>query len=371
MSGEPPEGHSIGASICGALDHAPCGYLRFGDDGTVTQVNRTLCDLLGYGRQDIVDRHVEQLLTVGTRIFFQTHLLPMLRLHGSAEEIYVVLRTAQGEEIGVLLNATRHEGGGDAETSAIVVPILQRERFQDELLRAKKEAEAGNRAKARFLSVLSHDLRTPMSAVIGAASLLDTEMAGKLGEKQRELVHVIQRASGYLIELLDSVLNFATMDAGQLDVPLSTVAVPDVVAESVRLLERRFEEAGVEVTCACSGDVKAHAHAGRLQQVLMNLLTNAAKFTPRGGRAEVRCRVDGAWARIEVADSGPGVPEEEQERIFEAFEKGAATSPEGVGLGLSISRELTQAMGGDISLESKLGEGATFTITLRAASAAS
>src|SRR5688500_19459968 len=119
------------------LDRAPCGFLSFAEDGTVTLANETLLEMLGYERDQLVGRHVERILTVGSRIFYQTHWFPLLRLHGRAEEIFLLLRSRSGEEVGVLVNAVRRERGGGAAYDSVLMQVRERRKYEDELLRAR------------------------------------------------------------------------------------------------------------------------------------------------------------------------------------------------------------------------------------------
>ncbi|HEU0078986.1 MAG TPA: histidine kinase dimerization/phospho-acceptor domain-containing protein, partial [Longimicrobiaceae bacterium] len=129
------------ASVDELLNTAPCGFLSFADDGAVELVNATLLEMLGYGREELVGRHVERILTVGSRIFYQTHWFPLLRLHGRAEEIFLMLRSRSGEEVGVLVNAVRRERGGAAAYDCVLMQVRERRKYEDELLRARRAAD--------------------------------------------------------------------------------------------------------------------------------------------------------------------------------------------------------------------------------------
>jgi PAS domain S-box-containing protein len=123
------------------LDTAPCGFLSFADDGAVTSVNRTLLEMLGYERDEVAGRHVERILTIGSRIFYQTHWFPLLRLHGRAEEIFLMLRSKTGEDVGVLINAVRRQSGGEIEYDCVLMRVRERQKYEDQLLRARRTAE--------------------------------------------------------------------------------------------------------------------------------------------------------------------------------------------------------------------------------------
>src|SRR5687767_5154484 len=128
------------------LDTAPCGFLSFADDGTLRVVNRTLCDMLGYPADELAGRHVEMVMTIGTRIFYQTHFFPLLRLHGHAEEIFLLLRAKSGEDLAAIANAVRRERDGGWITDCVLLQVKERRKFEDALLKARKDAEEATKA---------------------------------------------------------------------------------------------------------------------------------------------------------------------------------------------------------------------------------
>lgn len=148
------------------LDNAPCGFLAFADDGTILAANATLVGWLGRDAADLPGRHVELLFPPGGRIFYQTHLFPLLKLHGRAEEIYLSLRGAGGEDVPVLVNAARRERGGSQVNDCVFVPMRQRRRFEDEILHAKREAEEANRVKDALIEELSTPVITVWEGVL-------------------------------------------------------------------------------------------------------------------------------------------------------------------------------------------------------------
>lgn len=353
------------------LDTAPCGFLTFADDGTVREVNATLRDLLGYGEGELEGQHVEALLSVGARIFYQTHLFPLLRLGGLVEEVYVSLRARDGADVPVLLNAVRHERDGAYASDCVLVPIRQRSRYEDEILQAKKAAEAANEARARFLSMMSHDLRTPLSAINLSAEVLLRGGRGPVAAAQEQDLRRIREASQYVLDLVTDILNYARVEAGRAALRLERCPVERALDRAEGLVGHLIEEGGLEYAReGCAPDLAVQADAERLQQVLLNLLTNAVKFTDPGGRIAVECERYGGRVLLRVRDNGPGIAPERIERLFDPFVQGDPPSDrgqQGVGLGLAICRELAQAMGGDVTVESTVGVGSAFTVSLREA----
>ncbi|HVE78760.1 MAG TPA: PAS domain-containing sensor histidine kinase, partial [Gemmatimonadaceae bacterium] len=323
------------------LDTAPCGFLSFADDGTIVGVNGTLLAMLGYERDELPGRHVELLLTSPSRIFYQTHFFPILRLEGKAEEIFVSLRAKSGREVAALVNAARRERGGSFVSDCAFIPLRRRREWEDEILRAKKAAEDANRAKSKFLSMMSHELRTPLGAISGYADILSMGIRGPVSDAQLDDLRRIKSASQYLLGLINNLLNIGRLEAGQLDLELRAVSADAVLAAAESLVGPRLREAGIDfVREGPDADVAVLADAERLQQILLNLLTNAIKFTPRGGRITVSREHANGRARIRVRDTGRGIPGDQMGRIFEPFVQvdrdRNESSQQGVGLGLAI-----------------------------------
>jgi PAS domain S-box-containing protein len=355
------------------LDTLPAGYVSFLDDGTLTEVNTTLAALLGYARIELLGWHVQKLLPAGARIFHQTHVFPMLKMHGRAEEIYLTLQTKDGKSIPMLMNAVRREREGVFVSECVFMRMIQRNEFEDQLVQARRIAEQANASKAKFLSMMSHDLRTPLNAVSGYARVLSSGMQGELSEEQLTSVERITSASGDLLRLINDILSFAQLDSGHVDVRLETVRVADAVERAEALVRLRREESALAfVARGCDG-IEVLADPDRLQQVLLNLLTNAIKFTPDGGTLSIDCARTESRVRIDVRDSGIGIGRDELTSVFEPFVQLNPTTvrqaDRGVGLGLAISRELMRAMDGELTVDSAPGQGSTFTLDLPAAPA--
>jgi PAS domain S-box-containing protein len=354
------------------LNTAPCGFLTFADDGTILVTNARLRERLGYSAGELEGRSVETILSVGGRVFYHTHFFPLLKMQGSAEEIYFSLKSKSGDEIPALVNAARRERGGQTVNDCVLVQMRQRHKYEDELLRARNAAEQASEAKAKFLSMMSHDLRTPLQAISGYADVLALEMRGPINDEQREDVGAIKAASQEMMRLISDILSFAQLESGRVEVRIAPVVIGDALNRAESLLRMRFDQQGLTFErSACPDDLVVAADPDRLQQILLNLMTNAIKFTAPGGKISVTCEAAGSSVRIHVADTGIGIPEDRVKDIFEPFvqvhgEK-APAGPRGVGLGLAISRELARAMGGDLTATSSPGRGSVFTITLPAA----
>ncbi|MDJ0448452.1 ATP-binding protein [Methylocystis sp. JR02] len=245
------------------------------------------------------------------------------------------------------------------------------EKLRDEIweLRAaaaeRDKAEAASLAKSRFLATVSHEIRTPLNGVMGLAQLLAMT---RLDAEQASYVEAIGDSSRSLAQLIDDILDFSKIEAGKLDLRRETFALAPLVEGVVELLAPRAFAKGLEIASVVEQDAPRMiaGDPSRLRQVLVNLIGNAINFTARGG-VGVRVARDGALLRIDVRDTGPGVPESAREAIFEEFEQGDASATRrqgGTGLGLAISRRLVSLMGGALSLAQTSSDGSTFAFTL-------
>ena len=232
---------------------------------------------------------------------------------------------------------------------------------------ARREAEEANAAKSQFLATMSHELRTPLNAIAGYVSLLTMGIRGPLTGEQEQDLGRIKRSEETLLRLVEDVLSFAKLESGRLHYHYEEVQLNDVLATlepfvAPRLVEKRlvyeFERCGPEVVATIDRD--------KVEQIMLNLLSNAVKFTDEG-RIDVRCLGDDGTVRIEVRDTGRGIRTDLLDKIFEPFmqvDHSLTRTAEGTGLGLSISRQLARDMGGDIEVESTVGDGSVFSLVL-------
>ena len=223
--------------------------------------------------------------------------------------------------------------------------------------------------RERFFSAMSHDLRTPITAIVGYSELLQDGIIGDLDTRQQEMVERISQVSSHLAELVNDILDIAKLDAGRMEFHRERVALGELVDEALPAVEPQARAKGLELRLDLDAEraTVLEVDPSRVRQVLVNLLSNAVKFTERG-RVAVAAGVDGARSWIEVADTGPGLPPGSEEAVFEEFLQIAAGNKAkrepGSGLGLAISRRLARAMGGDLTARNAEGGGAVFTLYL-------
>ncbi len=353
------------------LDSAPCAFLVVDDDGCVTVANATAAEMLGVANAaSLVGRHVDFLLSTPSRIFYQTHVFPTLRLQRRVHEVYVSLVRPDGEEVPVLLNARRRTEGQRDVSDWVLVPMRQRDELENEILKARETAEASSRAKDQFLALVSHELRSPLTAILNWSTILAKgKHDAALLQRGLQAIERNARVQSQLVDdILDEVrtetgklrLEFAELDARPILSSVLEGVVPAAHAKSIELEGHLPSE-----TLLVRGDPT------RLQQVFWNIVQNAVKFTPPGGSVRATMRPSDAWIEAAISDTGRGISPEFLPHLFERFRQEDAaphrTEGGGLGLGMAITRTLVELHGGSISASSAgPGQGSTFTVRLPA-----
>ena len=300
--------------------------------------------------------------------------LEALKADGWRSLIAVPLRREQ-ESIGILVIRRRTTGRFEPPTVTLLETLashsavaIHNARVFRELEAKTQELEVASRHKSEFLASMSHELRTPLNAVIGFSDVLLERMFGELNPRQEEYVLDIRNSGRHLLDLINEILDLSRIEAGRMELELGAASLPDLLDQGVAMVRERALRHGIALGLTIAPGVgMVRADEVKLMQVVVNLLSNAVKFTPDGGSVDVRAEVSGTDALVTVRDTGIGIPEEERERIFEAFQRGgrgARTSVEGTGLGLTLSRRILDLHGGRLWMESTVGEGSTFSFTV-------
>jgi signal transduction histidine kinase len=314
--------------------------------------------------------------------------------------------------VGTLLNAVRGERDGAWISDCVFLHIVERRKFEDALLRAKKQAEdaqaiaeaaqrelaaantsledhaeelealgeqleaareaadAANKAKSEFLATMSHELRTPLNAIAGYAQLLEMQIHGPITEAQRDVLGRVERSQQHLLRLINDVLNLARIESGRVEYHMMPMRLAEIVSGIMPMVEPQMVARQLRCVVNVSPLLRARGDPEKTEQIVLNLLSNACKFTPPGGCVYVEGFIGEREERrvgVRVRDTGIGIPADRLQQVFEPFVQVDASNTrgaEGTGLGLAISRDLARGMGGELTVDSALGAGSTFTLAL-------
>jgi len=345
-----------------------------GPSARIDHVNQRLTDMLGYKSEDLPNLEALTRLAVPDSDDRDARLRDIeqkraeaARASGRVAPMELIVRRKDGVLRHCEFAATIL---GD-RTIYMLSDITARKETERQILEAKAAAEAATRTKSVFLANMSHELRTPMNAIIGYSEMLLEDAEDEGNEAAAGDLRKIHGASEHLLALINDVLDLSKIEAGKMEIYLESFEIPamvdDVVATSEALVKRNDNRLHVEVDPSLS---QMRADLTKVRQAIFNLLSNAAKFTHEGDIA-LRVQKESAdgvdWVRLAVSDSGIGIPPEKLDHVFEEFSQVDETTSRrygGTGLGLAISRRFCRMMGGDITVESRLGEGSTFTIRL-------
>jgi signal transduction histidine kinase len=295
-------------------------------------------------------------------------------IEAGVRAILAVPMVCEGRLIGSLGVTRNRPGEFAAETIELLRTFakqsalaIQNARLFQEIADKSRQLEAASQHKSEFLANMSHELRTPLNAIIGFSEVLSEGMFGEINEKQTEYLDDILGSGRHLLSLINDILDLSKVEAGRMELELAEFDLPGAVDNALTLVRERASRRGISLGSEIDERVEViEADERKVKQVLLNLLSNALKFTPEGGRIDVRTAVNEGSVAISVADTGVGIAPEDQETIFEEFRQvGAADKKvEGTGLGLALSRKFIELHGGRIWVESQVGSGATFTFTI-------
>lgn len=355
-------------------EHAPCGYLSTLPDGTIVKVNGTLVEWTGFPREALLQgMRFPSLLSIGSKIYYETHYAPLLRMQGFANEIAMEIVRADGRKLPVLVNARqrRSADGTPLFNRITVFDATDRRRYEEELLLARRKAEQVAKDKADLLAMLSHDIRNPLNALMGTVRLLDRT---DLTETQRRYVRLLHSSSENMLSLLNHVLDWSRIESAG----FALVAVPfsprTVVEGVLATFEALARDKGLTLSAAVDEAVPPAVVGDpvAVSQILTNFVANAVKFTTRGTvSVTVGAREAGPGAvtlAFAVTDTGIGIAPELIERIFGEFTQASyetALQFGGTGLGLAIARRILTMHGSTAEVDSEPGRGSTFSFALR------
>jgi signal transduction histidine kinase len=248
------------------------------------------------------------------------------------------------------------------------VIAIQNARLFREIQEKSGQLEVANKHKSEFLANMSHELRTPLNAIIGFSEVLSDRMFGELNEKQADYMKDIHESGKHLLSLINDILDLSKIEAGRMDLELSTFDLPSALSNAMTLVRERAQRHAIQLSLDVDQRLGSfEADERKFKQIVVNLLSNAVKFTPDGGKVEVSAKLDTDHVAIAVKDTGIGIAPEDHAAVFEEFKqvgRDYTRKAEGTGLGLALTRRFVELHGGQVRLDSALGKGSTFTITL-------
>ena len=371
------------------FDSAACALAVTQEDGTILRVNLRLCDWLGFSAAELHGRRFQDLLTMGGRIFYQTHLAPMLRMHGSVTEVKLDIRHCAGHKVTVLLNANQRQQPDGVVYDLALFGTTDRDKYERELLNARKLAEALLQEKTatelalkqaqaelsaayavaqrralfaeQMVAIVSHDLKNPLTAIRMASDFLQR---GERTAKERQLLRHIGQSSERAHRMIADLLDFTQARVGQ---GITIKAVPldlhSVIEHAVDELRVAFPTA--TLVHQAEGHGQACLDADRVQQIIGNLVANSVAYGDLLQPITITSRLGDNACAISVHNHGPAIPEALLPGLFEPMTRGTDQGSEvrSVGLGLYIVRELARVHGGDVAVSSCEARGTTFTVT--------
>jgi PAS domain S-box-containing protein len=356
-------------------EDAPAGYVSTLPDGTIVKLNATLARWTGHAQEELLRRRLQELFNIPGRIYYETHLGPLLAMQGSLNEVALDLVCRDGRVLPVIVNALRKTTpqGEPLVVRFTLFNATDRRRYERQLLDARRRAEAAAQAKADILAMLSHDIRTPLGSIVAASEIL---AHGGLDANGQTALRIIRSSSAAMLGLLNQVLEQGRAEASAGALSLRSF---DLRALAVELTANLAPVAGAKgLALSCTVDEKLPSlvigDSTKIGQVLGNLASNALKFTDKGSvviELAVTAQDDAhIEARVSVTDTGAGIPAEFLPFVFDEYRQ---ANPDirarygGAGLGLAISRKLVAGHGGELQVKSELGKGSEFWFTLRLA----
>jgi PAS domain S-box-containing protein len=363
------------------FDGAPCGYLTTLPDGKIVRVNLTFLSLTGYSRESLTGRLFQQLLPMPARIYYETQIAPLLQMQGFVREVTFDLERPDRPALPVLVNFSQKQTpqGQPVLTRITVFDATDRRHYERELLRARREAERAtdverqaredaeraNRAKDDLLALVSHELKTPLSAIAGWSQVLRRKVAGN--KELEDGLAIIDRNARLQATLVDDLLDMSRLTAGKMRLDVQSVDLASVVEASLDTVQPAAQARSIRLQSVLDPVVRVSGDPSRLQQIMWNILSNAVKFTPREGFIRVVMERVNSHVEVRFTDNGLGMTRDFIAHAFEQFTQSSSTTTRGttgLGLGLSLAKHLTEMHGGSISAHSE-GEGCGSTFVIR------
>ncbi len=354
-------------------ENAPCGYISTLPDGTLVKVNQTFLNWVGYARAELLTgKRFQDLLGIQGKIYYETHYAPLLNMQGFVNEVAFNLICREGDTLPVLLNTVQKsdETGTPIFNRTTIFNATDRRSYERELLLARKKAEQLAEGKARFLSMLSHEIRNPLSSIYMATEFLETT---ECTPEQAQCVRVLRSSSCSLMDLITQILDYSRIEAGKVELDERAVDLAEFVQDLAFRMGHKLNDNKVTVRAEIDPRIPTAVMVDpvKLGQILTNLLGNAVKFTEKGWVAvrvqRTSVMTDRVCINFSVQDTGIGIAPDRLSAIFEEFTQASADTAfnyGGTGLGLAICQKLLHLYQSQMQVESTVGKGSTFSFKI-------
>ena len=356
-------------------ENAPCGYISFLSDGTIFRINKTLIHLLDYkDKKEVVQvKKIQELFRIGGKIYFETHIFPLIKIQGFVKEVNFDLLRKEGSFFPALLNVNQISLNQQNTViyRASVLDITDRKKYEKVLIEGKAKAEKATQAKAEFLSTMSHEIRTPLNAIVGIGNLIQET---SLDDLQKEYARILQASSYNLLELVNNLLDLSKLEANKEILEKRNFNLNQLVEVLLHSFKLRVEEKKIKLKVEYPQNLPADLLGDpvKLNQILTNLLANAVKFTKEGFVKLTITEIERSDSEIAlqftVSDTGIGIPQDKLKIIFQEFSQASydvSVEYGGTGLGLTISQKLLQMFESTLTVSSEEGKGSEFNFDLK------
>ncbi|MBT3765218.1 MAG: PAS domain S-box protein [Rhodospirillaceae bacterium] len=350
------------------------GVVTIDSDGLIEYVNPTVNEMFGYSSEELIGKNVSNLMPDPYRSEHDVHLSNFVnsgeeRILGKYRE--VVGKKSDGKVFPMDLTTNKFMSDGEIKFVGTLHDLTDRKKTENELTQAKHEAESASQVKSEFLANMSHELRTPMNAIIGFSQLMQNLPKDKLDKKQDEYVNHILDSGTHLLNLINDILDISAIEADKLDLHEDEVVITPLIDQILTLIKTKADLGGIILTSEIDKGIFAiRADVRRLKQILINILSNAVKFTPKGGTVDIKCQLEqNNQISFMVSDTGDGMTKSEIQkalRPFEQVDSSLARKHEGTGLGLPLAKKLAEAHNCTFEIKSTKNKGTTVTVVFPA-----
>lgn len=346
-------------------DFAPISYLSIDGKGIIHDLNLTGATMLGQERKSIIGAPFSKFIVPGDEIKLFNHLKSVFQSnHNVIDELQLHVKKSSPLDVQIESRVSAH---GDGLCRMAVTNISERKHYENKLIQAREEAETANAVKTRFLSRISHELRTPLNGILGFAQIMDMSADDSTISEHRENITTLIHSGWLLLRIIDDLLDLSALEANNLDIHLEQVNVADCLEDCIKTMLPLAAHRHIDIKFSQPGSdaMQVWADSPRLKQVLLSLIANAVKHNHDGGSVSVSCASAASGnIRIVISDTGPGIHENDLATLFQPFSRlpDRPYSVQGAGIGLSVSKQLTELMGGSLGVESEFGKGSNFWV---------